>query len=155
MRLGMSISNFGGDMTMNGRDLKKIINIDAANAGSNKLNVANLTTDPWPIPLLFRVGLAMDVLKNETTTLTVECDALRPSDNVEVINVGTEVTFMNLVSLRAGYKSLFQVDSEEGLTLGGGLKYNQLGSMGLEVNYAFQKFGSLGNLNTFSVAIRF
>ena len=155
MRLGMSISNFGGDMTMNGRDLKKIIDIDAADAGSNKLNVANLTTDPWPIPLLFRVGVAMDVLKNDITTLTVECDALRPSDNVEVINVGTEVVLMDMISLRAGYKSLFQVDSEEGLTLGGGVKYNQTGNMSLEVNYAFQKFGSFGNLNTFSVAIRF
>jgi hypothetical protein len=155
MRLGMSISNFGGDLTMSGRDLKKVIDIDPANAGSNKLNVANLTTDPWPIPLLFRVGLAMDVLKNDNTTLTIECDALRPSDNVEVINVGTEVIFMDLVSLRAGYKSLFQIDSEEGLTLGGGVKYDQTGSMGLEVNYAFQKFGRFGNLNTISVSIRF
>jgi hypothetical protein len=155
MRLGMSISNFGGDMTMNGRDLKKVIDIDPANAGSNKLNVANLTTDPWPIPLLFRVGLAMDVLKNDMTTLTIECDALRPSDNVEVINAGTDLTLMNLVSLRAGYKSLFQTDSEEGLTLGGGVKYSQPGSMGLEINYAFQKFGRFGNLNTISLAIQF
>jgi hypothetical protein len=155
MRLGMSISNFGGDMTMDGRDLKKVIDIDPGNAGSNKLNLAKLTTDPWPIPLLFRVGLAMDVIKNESTTLTIECDALRPSDNEEVINVGVEIKFMNLVYLRGGYKSLFQQDSEEGLTLGGGINISQTIGMGMEVNYAYQQFGKFGNLNTFSVGVQF
>ena len=155
MRLGMSIANFGGDMKMDGRDLRKVIDIDASNAGSNKLNLANLVTDPWPIPLTFRVGLAMDIVKNQTTTITLECDALRPSDNVEVVNVGAEVTFMNLLSLRGGYKSLFQKDSEEGLTLGAGVKYDQLGNMGVEVNYAYQQFGKFGNLNTFSLGINF
>lgn len=155
MRLGMSIANFGGDMKMDGRDLRKVIDIDASNAGSNKLNLANLVTDPWPIPLIFRVGVAMDFVKNENTTVTFECDALRPSDNVEVVNVGAEVTFMNMISLRGGYKSLFQIDSEEGLTFGAGVKYDQLGSMGLEVNYAYQQFGKFGNLNTFSLGINF
>jgi membrane-associated protease RseP (regulator of RpoE activity) len=155
MRLGMSIANFGGDMKMDGHDLRKVIDIDPTNAGSNKLNLANLVTDPWPIPLMFRVGLAMDVLKNQTTTVTLECDAVRPSDNVEVVNVGAEVTLMNLISLRGGYKSLFQKDSEEGLTLGAGVKYDHLGSMGLEINYAYQQFGMFGNLNTLSLDINF
>jgi hypothetical protein len=155
MRLGMSIANFGGDMKMDGRDLRKVIDINPSNAGSNKLNLANLVTDPWPIPLTFRVGLAMDVVKSETATFTIECDALRPSDNVEVVNLGTEVTILNLVSLRGGYKSLFQTDSEEGLTLGIGLKYSEMGSMGVEVDYAYQQFGRFGNINTLSLAVSF
>jgi len=155
MRLGMSISNFGGDMTMNGRDLNKVIDLDPNHAGSNKLNIAKLNTDPWPIPLLFRVGLAMDILKNELCTLTIESDALRPSDNVEVVNLGAEATFLNIICLRGGYKSLFQTDSEEGLTLGVGVKYAEPNSMGLEVNYAYQQFGRFGNINTFSVAVSF
>jgi hypothetical protein len=155
MRLGMSIANFGGDMKMDGRDLRKVIDIDPSNAGSNKLNLANLVTDPWPIPLIFRVGIAVDLLKNETALVTIECDALRPSDNMEVINLGAEATLFNLVSLRGGYKSLFQTDSEEGLTLGCGLKYSEMGSMGLEVNYAYQQFGRFGNINTISVAVFF
>lgn len=153
MRLGMSISNFGGDMTMDGRDLQKVIDINPGDAGSNKLNIAQLNTDQWPIPLFFRVGLAMDIIKRGSTILTVECDALRPSDNVEVVNVGTEVTLMNLVCLRAGYKSLFQTASEEGLTLGGGIKYDRPGSVGLELNYAYQRFGRFGNINTFSITV--
>jgi hypothetical protein len=155
MRLGMSIANFGGNLQMEGRDLRKIIVIDESNAGSNKLNLANLVTDPWPIPLIFRVGGAMDIVKEENMVFTVECDAQRPTDNMEVVNVGAEVTLLNLISLRGGYKSLFQKESEEGLTLGVGLKYDQPGFMGLEVNYAYQQFGKFGNLNTISVALRF
>jgi hypothetical protein len=155
MRLGMSIANFGGNMTMDGRNLRKVIDIDPSDAGSNKLNMAKLNTDPWPIPLLFRVGLAMDILKSELCTLTIESDALRPSDNVEVVNLGAEVTFLNIICLRGGYKSLFQTDSEEGLTLGVGVKYAEPSSMGLEVNYAYQQFGRFGNINTFSVAVDF
>lgn len=155
MRLGMSISNFGGDLKMEGADLAKRIDIDPGNAGSNKLNLADLKTDPWPIPLLFRVGLAMDVVKNEMTAITLECDAMRPSDNVEVVNIGAETMFMDLVSLRVGYKSLFNKDSEEGLTLGIGIKYDVPGQMGFELNYANQSFGRFGNLNTFSVGVRF
>jgi hypothetical protein len=155
MRLGMSISNFGGNMTMNGRDLKKIIDVDPSNPGSNKLNTANLTTDPWPIPMLFRVGLAMDVLQTESYGLTIEADALRPSDNVEVVNVGAEATLLNHVCLRGGYKSLFQKDSEEGLTLGFGLRYVEPGSMGIQADYAYQKFGRFGYISTFAVALVF
>ena len=91
----------------------------------------------------------------KNSTVTIECDALRPSDNVEVVNLGAEVTFLNLISLRAGYKSLFQTESEEGLTLGGGLKYAGLGSMGLEVNYAYQQFGRFGYVNTIGIAVYF
>ena len=65
MRLGMSIANFGGEMKMDGIDLRKVIDIDPSNAGSNKLNLADMVTDPLPIPLMFRVGVAMDVVKNE------------------------------------------------------------------------------------------
>ncbi len=155
MRLGMSISNFGGNMKMDGRDLRKVIDIDPTNAGSNKLNLANLNTDPWPIPLLFRVGLGMDVVKNDFLMATVEVDALRPSDNVEVVNLGTEVTVMDHLSLRAGYKSLFQTDSEEGLTLGAGFRYTQPGSFGVEADYAYQKFGRLGYINTFGLSVSF
>ncbi|MEK6570085.1 MAG: PorV/PorQ family protein, partial [Bacteroidota bacterium] len=127
LRIGMSMSNFGGDLTLDGRDLLQRVDIDPANAGSNKTLVGKLKTDPWPIPLFFRVGVAMDVIKNDMMNFTLAADALRPSDNAEAVNVGGEVGWNNMVFLRAGYKSLTRKDSEEGLTLGGGLKYTMEG----------------------------
>ena len=162
MRLGMSMSNFGGDLTLGGKDLLQRVDIDPSNAGSNKLLVASMKTDAWPLPLLFRVGLAMDVIKNDDMSATVAVDALRPNDNTESVNVGAEVGWMNTFFIRGGYKSLFGGESafkrdvqQEGLALGAGVKYRITGIASLEVNYAYEKFGLFGNLNTIALAIGF
>ena len=153
MRLGMSIANFGGDLTMDGRDLLKRIDIDPANSGSNKTLMANLKTEAWPMPVFFRVGLGLDVVKTDSYSLTVAADALRPSDNVMVINSGAEVSLLNVVYLRAGYCALMQKESEEGMTLGGGLRYDAPSFISLSVDYSFQKFGRFGDVNTLTVGL--
>lgn len=160
MRLGMSMSNFGGDMTLDGRDLLVRVDIDPANSGSNKTLVGKLKTDPWPMPLLFRVGVAMDVVKNDLMSATVAVDAVRPNDNNESLSIGGELGWNNMIFVRGGFKSLFSGEpafgkdtQQEGLTLGAGLRYRLEGIAGLEINYAFAKFGLFGNLNTIALAI--
>lgn len=155
MRLGMSMSNFGGDLTLDGRDLYNRVDIDPSNPGGNKTLVAKLKVDSWPMPLLYRVGVAMDVVKNDEMNLTVAADALRPNDNVESVNVGGEAGWRDMLFVRGGYKSLFQTNSEEGLTLGAGVKYRIEGLGALEFNYAFNKFGVFDNLNTIALAVSF
>lgn len=155
MRLGVSMSNFGGEMTLAGRDLLERVDIDPLNSGSNKALVGNLKTDPWAIPLLFRVGVAMDAYKDDMFRVTVAADALRPNDNEESVNVGGEFAFNDMVFLRGGYKSVFGEGAEEGLSLGAGVKYTADGLGALEVNYAFTKFGLFGNINTIALAISF
>lgn len=155
MRLGVSISNFGGNMKLDGRDLLQRVDIDPDNTGSNKTLVGTMKTDAWPLPLFFRVGLAMEVLETDGFKISVAADGVRPSDNKESINVGGEVSWNELLFARAGYRSLLRTDSQESLTLGGGLKYTFEGLGSLEVNYAFQDFGILGNLNTIEVGISF
>ncbi len=155
MRLGMSFSNFGGDLKLDGRDLLQRVDIDPANSGSNKTLVGELKTDPWPLPLFFRVGLAMDVIKSNSVILTVAADAVRPNDNVEYVNVGGELGWNQLVFVRAGYRSLFKKDAEDGLSLGAGVRYDLEGVATVEVNYAYSQFGLFGNLNTISIAVGF
>jgi hypothetical protein len=155
MRLGMSFSNFGGDMTLDGRDLLNRVDIDPGNSGSNKTLVGKLKTDPWPIPLFFRVGAAMDVIKSSDMIFTLAADAVRPNDNEEYVNVGGELGWNNLVFLRGGYRSLFKTAAEDGLTLGAGLRYQFEGIATMEVNYAYSKFGVFGNLNTIALAVSF
>jgi hypothetical protein len=155
MRLGVSMSNFGGDMQLDGRDLYQRVDIDPDNPGGNKTLVGKLKTDPWPLPLFFRVGVAMDVVRTDLIRFTVAADALRPTDNREAINVGGEIGWNDMLFVRGGYRSLFREDTEEGLTLGGGLKYSLEGFAQFEVNYAFTQFGLFGNLNTISVGVGF
>jgi opacity protein-like surface antigen len=162
MRLGMSMSNFGSDLTMDGRDLLIPIDKDPANSGSNKTLVGKQKTDSWPMPLLFRVGVAMDVVKNDEMTTTIAIDALRPSDNNESINIGAEIGWQNMLFLRSGFKSLFSTEpplsknlQQDGFAMGAGIKYGLQGIAALEVNYAYTKFGLFGNLNTIAVSIIF
>jgi hypothetical protein len=155
MRLGVSMSNFGGEMKLDGRDLLQRVDIDPLNSGSNKALVGSLKTDSWPIPLLFRVGVAMDVYKDEMWRFTVAADALRPNDNDESVNVGGEFGWSDMVFLRGGYKSVFGQGAEDGLSLGAGVKYTAAGLGALEVNYAFTKFGLFGNLNTIALGFSF
>ena len=155
LRLGVSMSNFGGDLKLDGQDLLRRVDIDPGNTGGSKTLVGGLKTDNWPLPLVFRVGLAMDVVRTSDFNMTVAADAIRPSDNVETVNVGGEFGWNNMVFLRGGYKSLFGQDSEEGLAVGGGLKYIAEGLGSIEVNYAYTEFGLFGNLNTIAVAVGF
>jgi hypothetical protein len=97
----------------------------------------------------------MDVVKNDQLSVTVAADALRPNDNVETINVGGEIGWQNMLFVRGGYKSIGLDNSQEGLSLGAGVKYHSEGIGSLEVNYAFNKFGLFSNLNTIAVSIGF
>ncbi len=155
LRLGMAISNFGGKMRLDGKDLLKQIDIDPENNGGNKTLVARMKTDDWPLPIFFRLGIALDVLKTEENRLTALVDALHPTDNVESVNVGAEYSWNEMVALRIGYKSLFQEDSEEGLTVGGGVQYDipSFGTVGLD--YAYVTFGVLEDIQTFDLSVRF
>jgi hypothetical protein len=155
LKIGMSISNFGSDMKMDGKDLIKQIDLEAESQGINKTIVASLKTDYWPLPLFFRVGVAMDVLKNDDITVTTAVDAFRPSDNNSSVNVGMEFSYSNMFFARVGYKNLFLEDTEEGLNFGAGLKYNLMETSFVHCDYAFSSFGKFNNLHTFSLGVTF
>ncbi|MFI5236406.1 MAG: PorV/PorQ family protein [Ignavibacteriales bacterium] len=155
LRIGATITNFGSDMQMDGKDLLVQHDIDPNIYGNNDQILANLQTDAFPLPLTFRIGLAMDVLNEESHRITLAVDALHPNDNNESLNVGGEYVFENLISFRAGYKSLFLDNSEEGLTAGVGLNYNFSSDFGVRVDYAYQDFGALDYTQHFSLGIKF
>ncbi len=155
LRIGATITNFGGDMTMDGKDLLVLHDIDPNNFGNNDQILARLKTDAFPLPLTFKVGLAMDVINMPMHKITVGVDALHPNDNSESLNIGGEYVFNNMIALRGGYKSLFLDNTEEGLTLGIGLLYEFSPSLGLSFDYAYQDFGVLKNTQHFSMGIKF
>ncbi|NOX66821.1 MAG: UPF0164 family protein [Chlorobi bacterium] len=155
LRIGASISNLGGNMRISGKDLNVQHDIDRTIYGNNDQILATLDTDSWPIPLTFKIGLASDVLDIENHRVTIAVDALHPNDNDESLNVGIEYHLLNLISFRAGYKSLFLTNTEEGLTLGFGINYDFTESFGLSIDYAYQAFGLLNNTQHFSIGVVF
>ncbi len=156
LRIGASISNFGTKMRMSGRDLLVQHDNDPLRAGSNERINADLATDSYELPLYLRVGLSYNVLQDfKQHALWVAVDAVHPSDNVEMVNVGGEYTYMNTFSLRGGYASLFAKDAEQGLTMGAGLRYGFAGNMALKVDYAYESFGRFDYIQKFTLGVGF
>lgn len=97
-----------------------------------------------PVPLLFRFGIAADVVGRdallfsaEGSRLGVAFDLFQPNDYTQQEHVGIEYEFEETFALRAGYK--FNYDYE-GLTLGAGVKHD-LGTVRLSLDYSY---GSIG-----------
>ncbi|MFH1851070.1 MAG: PorV/PorQ family protein [Candidatus Neomarinimicrobiota bacterium] len=153
-RIGMSISNFGPDMTMEGKDLFRKIDLDETSEGHNETIVAKLKTDAWPLPLFFRVGLSTDIISRQNLRLSLALDTFIPSDDVESAQLGFEAAFYERLFLRGGYRSLGNTDSEEGLTLGGGVKVYS-GGLSLCVDYALQEFGLFDPVSHLGVSVIF
>ena len=153
--LAMSISNFGTKMQMQGNNSVVLVDLDPLNGGNNNKIPANLSTGEWSLPLSYRVGIAYEPVKTETNRITLAVDALHPSDNYESLNVGGEYTYNDFISVRGGYKSLFLKDSEESFALGFGIKQYLLHNVAIKVDYAYQNFGRLNNIQKFSVGITF
>jgi len=155
MTIGMSISNFGTSMRLEGRDT--FVNYDEAPqfGGSNDRIPAFKQTDKFPLPLLFRVGLAIDIFRTESNRLVLAIDAAHPNDNTEYINFGMEYEFNDRLALRLGYKNAFTSDTEEGFTVGAGTKFRLVGNVVLAVDYSYQDFGLLSNVQKFSLGFAF
>jgi opacity protein-like surface antigen len=151
-RIGASISNFGSRMRLQGRD-----NLMITQIGGTEGNLINtdIQLDEFDLPLLFRVGVAADILKSEESRLTVALDAVHPNDNTEYLNTGAEFAWNEIVFLRAGWKSLFERDTEQRFTAGIGLHYRILGEFMVKVDYAYQDWGRLTNVHYLTLGVRF
>lgn len=118
---------------------------------------ANVTyaRESSPVPLLFRFGIAGNVIGenallavDEDNRVTVAFDLFQPNDYTQQAHVGAEYEFERTFALRAGYK--FNYDSQ-GLTLGGGIRHT-LGSVNLTLDYSYGSFGTyLGNVQRISL----
>jgi long-subunit fatty acid transport protein len=153
--LGMSISNFGAKMQLQGTSTSVLYDPDQTTSGNNGKIPANLATDEWALPLNFRVGIAYKALSDETNKLILAIDASHPNDNYESIDLGAEYVFNDFLALRSGYKSMFLVDSQEGMTLGIGVKQAVVGNFQILFDYAYQDFGVLKNAQKFTIGIIF
>jgi hypothetical protein len=155
LKIGMEMANFGTEMQMTGEDLFIIVSPDQSVVGANSKIPAQYTTSSYPLPLIYRVGLAMDVVNSPDNRLTLAADAIHPSDNLQSVNVGAEYCWNNLVSARVGYKSLFTPDSQEGLTLGVGLNYDITSRFNVKFDYGYENFGLLQNIQKFALTVGF
>ena len=154
LKIGAAITNFGPSMKMNGSDL--IIYHDAAplSEGNNDRIMGELQTDSWPLPLNMQFGVSYDFLDTKVNKFTMAMDAFHPINNTESINAGFEWSTFDFLFLRGGFKAIGQQDSEEGFTIGGGLKYRLFGQSSIKIDYAYADFGRLESVQRFTLFLQ-
>lgn len=153
MRLGMSISNFGSKLQMRGRDTLIKHDPDPFIDGNNDQINAHYDVDRWSLPLIFRVGLAMDLIESKFLTTTVAVDAIHPNDNYEYVNTGIELRFLNNIYLRGGMKSMFNDRFSEGATFGGGVRLDLFSGTSIYADYSYTTTEYLMDIQRFSLSI--
>ncbi len=151
LKMGVNISNMGPSLKFSGSSLNFKFRRDQNNTNYDPVD-ASLATENYDLPLVFRVGIAYDLLQTSMSTWTVTAEGKHPNDNLQQLSLGTEYSWNNTVALRAGYK--FEYD-EEGLTLGGGLLLSPTQNAKLAIDYAWSDFGHLDSVHRFSFGIRF
>ena len=154
LRIGASLSNFGTGEKYDGRDLHVTSDQDPTINGDNGTLPATVFTDGFPMPVLFRVGLALPHQFNRDTRLLVAVEAAHPADNTESMSFGSELKLRKMVALRAGWQNAFQQDTETGLTLGAGIE-GDLETVAFALDYAWADQGRLGDTHRFSLGLRF
>ncbi len=154
LKLGASISNFGSKIQLHGRQLTTIVDPDKKVANFDRVPV-DYKVGSYPLPLLFRFGLSYDRSLGKFGDILVALDVNHPSNATESISLGMEYGFGKMFYLRGGYQNLFEKDSINGLTLGGGIDYFFKGRMGIRIDYAWSDWGILDSSQRFSLGLVF
>jgi hypothetical protein len=153
LTVGASLSNFGADASYDGRDLYLNYDFDPNKYGDNDRLPAELRTNSFGLPVIFRAGISYQFVFSEDYNLVVAADAMHPNDNSESVNLGGELNLLNYVSLRGGYRNLFLDDLEGGLVLGAGFKVDIAGSYNIRFDYAYADYGRLAETHRLTLGL--
>ena len=167
LRIGMSVSNFGGKLGMEGNNTLVDIDVDENIYGNNDRIDGNLGTAKWPLPLMFRFGISREFTLASNMKCLFAVDAIHPNNNPEYLNIGLEYSAMDMVFLRVGkshtfYELSFQEDDqnisigpEQGLSFGAGVKYQIPRGPMINIDYVFTDFGIFNNIEGYSISFTF
>ncbi|MFH1851789.1 MAG: PorV/PorQ family protein [Candidatus Neomarinimicrobiota bacterium] len=155
--IGMSFTNFGNNMQLAGRDLIREYDPNAANTLNANVDT-RLHTEPWALPVCFKISTAIDLmgsgdryLVSDNSRLTLAVNGVHPNDDSEKLNIGMEYAWRELVFLRGGYNSGYDLPE---FSWGGGLKLDLYGRT-FSLDYAFLPYGDLKNVQHFTISSNF
>ncbi len=154
--LGATMSNFGSDMQLTGRDLRRRIDNDPDRDGDNDDLPGALETGSWSLPLAFRVGVSATPVQAGDVSLTISAEGQAPSDNSQSANFGGEASWRDMLFVRGGYRQAFSsIADDGGWSAGFGLAYDLSDDLGLRFDYVFQEYEPFGTPQMFSLGVTF
>jgi len=146
--IGMSMTNLGGEMQLEGRDLY----VDNADDGATTV----YETSKWSLPLMFRTGVAWNLLGNQgyysdsINSLNIFADARHLNEGITTLHLGTEYGFNETIFARIGNTSGH--DSED-WTFGAGVKLNLYQYL-VFADFAYIDLGDLDTVQRITLSFR-
>ena len=148
LRLAMAIVNFGPDLHYSGSQLNVIHDPDWEWPWSREPITVAMVTETFPLPVIFRFGVAYDFFRNDRSYLIGAVDLNHFNDVNEKVNIGFEYNYQPIY-LRAGY--ILNTDTDyandigwvTGLSGGVGFKVKPTSAFGLRLDYNLRHMGRL------------
>ncbi len=138
--IGMAFQHFGPDLKPSGTFVRYSYE-------SGEIQTDSTEFSPYPLPLIFRVGMAMSLVKSKDFYLKGALEITHPNDNVETYAFGFEYGLADMIFLRAGYK--FGLD-QGGLSAGFGLKMAKV-----SFDYSFSDMEELPDVHRVGLGVSF
>ncbi|MCY3631021.1 MAG: PorV/PorQ family protein [Rhodothermaceae bacterium] len=155
--IAASIQNFGGKMQMTGVNSVVFVDIDETISGNNPDIPAHIEMDSWDLPLSFKFGIAMPIVKAGMIELSALADIQQSNDNSLNGDAGAQLRVHNRTfnfDLRGGYKDLFLDNVDSHLTFGAGIDVRTFG-VRLGFDYAYTPFDLLGQTQVVDFRVYF
>ncbi len=146
LTIGLSIQHFGPDVRLTGRypDYEDGVVVNPEEE-----------FESYPLPIIFRGGLAMTVYEVEQLSAMVAVDLIHPSDNLERYAIGSELSLLDILKLRVGYQ--YRVGIEEKDDVGAfnfGVGIAQATTLGgFEVGYSYSYGNRMPAIHRISVVL--
>ncbi|MEO0074195.1 MAG: PorV/PorQ family protein [candidate division WOR-3 bacterium] len=160
LRLAMAMANFGPDLRYTGNKLNFTHEPDWEWPWTREPIPATYLTETFPLPTVFRFGLAYDVFSTEASRLLAAVDLNHFNDVNEKLNFGLEYRY-GAFSLRGGY--VLNVDPayakrvgwSSGLSAGTGLAFRPAGAFDVGFDYSYRNLGRLGMSHRVTLTVGF
>jgi hypothetical protein len=150
LTIAMSMTNFGGDMKYDGPDLDFTYRKDD-NFPVSRLTPSRLTTEEYPLPLNFQVGIGFDVFNASFVKMKGAIDVTHPNDNQERAHFGTEFSFFDRIFVRGGYKLNYD---DQSFAFGAGANLLWSGNA-IYFDYAYSIYDILPSVHRISLRLSF
>ena len=176
IRFSFVVSNLGTNLSYSGSALETDAPRDSI-PGEDPVPAnpqpSEFRTKDFPLPTIFRVGLAYDLIAGDNNRLTLLSDFNQPNNNAAGFSAGGEWATQRLggsnfgFAVRGSYSyaaannldpvdpattALSDEENLQGLAFGGGLNYGT-GNFNVGFDYAWKYLGVLGSTNFFSVSL--
>lgn len=144
VRLGLTMKNYGGEMTFTGRGFERGLDGHPVNPNATSFD----------LPASINIGVSYDFLDDGPNFASISSNFRSNSFSNDLIQGGFEYAYNGLYFLRGGYNYSQQDEWINGATLGAGLTY-EMGETKLTFEYAWNQTEVFDDNQYFTVTASF